>query len=419
MKRIGNLHEKICTVENIELADAKARQKKTHRWGIIKHDKKKEKENLKLKEVLENGEYKTSKYSTFKIYEPKEREIFRLPYYLDRITHHAIMNVMEPIWVKLFIKNTYSCIKDRGIHNLVQDLRKDLDDYPEETTYCLKMDIRKFYPSVTHEILEDIIKKKLKDPKLLDLLHEIINSADGVPIGNYLSQFFANLYLCYFDHWAKEELGLKFYYRYADDIVILHTDKNFLHNVLVAIKLYLKHVLNLQLKPNYQIYPVSSRGIDFVGYKFFHTHTLLRHSIKQRMFKLIKKYTDGHMSKEELKRRLVSYFGWLKYCDSKNLLRKIQQLTGIRFSNWNGKLVNISKFYNKYIHIVDVIHYSKSFRVDFTYNGKSYSFLSKSRHLHYSLMRYNKFPLNFKLRPYVRSEKNRNQHSTTNDRISE
>lgn len=155
------------------------------------------------------------------------------------------MNITEPIWVKLFIKNTYSCIKDRGIHNLVKDLREDLDNCPKETMYCLKMDIRKFYPSVTHEILEDIVKKKLKDPKLLELLHEIINSAEGVPIGNYLSQFFANLYLCYFDHWAKEELKLKFYYRYADDIVVLHHDKNFLHNILVTMKIYLKHVLNL------------------------------------------------------------------------------------------------------------------------------------------------------------------------------
>lgn len=419
MKRIGNLHDKICTLENIELADAKARKKKSHRWGIIKHDKRKDKENLKLKEVLENGTYRTSKYSTFRIYEPKERIIFRLPYYPDRITHHAIMNVMEPIWVKLFIKNTYSCIKDRGIHNLAQDLRKDLDKYPEETMYCLKMDVKKFYPSVTHEILEDIVKKKIKDKEVLELLHEIINSADGVPIGNYLSQFFANLYLCYFDHWAKEELGLKFYYRYADDIVVLHHDKAFLHNILVAMKLYLRHVLDLELKPNYQVYPVKSRGIDFVGYKFYHTHTLLRDSIKKRMFRLIQKYTDGHIKRDELKRRLTSYFGWLKYCDSKNLLRKIQRLTGIKFSNWHGEKVNISKFYNKYIHIIGVVNYSKFFRIDFVYNHKSYSCYSTSRHLYYSISRYNKFPLNFKLRPYVRSKKNREQCTTSQSGVTE
>lgn len=96
-------------------------------------------------------------------------------------------------------------------------------------------------------------------------MKEIIYSAKGVPIGNYLSQFFANLYLTYFDHWVKEELKCKYYFRYADDIVILGNDKNYLRNVLVSIKLYLKQVLNLELKPNYQIFPVESRGIDFVG----------------------------------------------------------------------------------------------------------------------------------------------------------
>lgn len=114
------------------------------------------------------------------------------------------------------------------------------------------MDIRKFYPSITHDILYE--KKKIKDKKLLSLLKEIIYSAKGVPIGNYLSQFFANLYLTYFDHWIKEELKCKYYFRYADDIVILGNDKNYLRNVLVSIKLYLKQVLNLELKPNYQIF---------------------------------------------------------------------------------------------------------------------------------------------------------------------
>ena len=211
-------------------------------------------------------------------------------------------------------------------------------------------------------------------------MKEIIYSAKGVPIGNYLSQFFANLYLTYFDHWVKEELKCKYYFRYADDIVILGNDKNYLRNVLVSIKLYLKQVLNLELKPNYQIFPVESRGIDFVGYKFYHTHVLLRKSIKMR-----------------------SYFGWMKFCNSKNLLRKVEELTGLKFSNWNGKEVNISKFYNKYIHIVEVVDYDNHFRVHFMYNNKPYYFKSKNRRLHYSLLRY-KFPINFKITPYVRAE---------------
>lgn len=113
------------------------------------------------------------------------------------------------------------------------------------------MDIKKFYPSINHAVLKRILKKKIKDKKLLKLLGEVIDSADGVLIGNYLSQFFANLYMAYFDHWVKEELKVKYYYRYADDIVILSDNKNQLRSWLVAIKLYLTHELQLKLKDNY------------------------------------------------------------------------------------------------------------------------------------------------------------------------
>lgn len=365
MKRIGYLHEQVYDIENIEIADDKARKNKSIRWGIVKHDRNRQNENERLSEQLRDLVYETSEYSTFKVYEPKERLIFRLPYYPDRITHHAIMNVMEPIWTKIFIKQTYSCIKNRGIHNVAHDLKTALIEHPEETTYCLKMDVRKFYPS----------------------------------------QFFANLYLAYFDHWVKEELKCKFYFRYADDIVILSSDKNFLRNVLIAIKMYLKEVLNLRLKSNYQIFPVDDRGVDFVGYRFYHTHVLLRKSIKIRLFKLIRRYQSGKIDKQELRRRMQSYFGWLKFCNPKNLLRKIQRDTGLRFSNWDGKKSNISRFYNKYIHIVDIVSYGKCFRVNFVYNNKSYYF--ESRNLFYSLTRYS-FPVNFKIRPYVRTKKNRN-----------
>lgn len=124
MKRIGYLHEQVYDIENIEKADDKARKHKSVRWGILKHDKNREEENRRLSEQLRDLVYETSEYSTFKIYEPKERLIFRLPYYPDRITHHAIMNVMEPIWTKIFIKQTYSCIKDRGIHNVAYSLTR-------------------------------------------------------------------------------------------------------------------------------------------------------------------------------------------------------------------------------------------------------------------------------------------------------
>lgn len=278
MKRTGNLYDKICSLDNLIDADEKARKGKLKSHGVKKHDENRFENLNKLREILCTCTYKTSKYDIFKIYEPKERDIYRLPYYPDRIVHHAIMNILEPIWVSVFTKDTYSCIKKRGIHLAANNIKKILKNDPDGTVFCLKLDIKKFYPSIDHDVLKLIIRRKLKDKKLLSLLDEIIDSADGVPIGNYLSQYFANLYLAYFDHWVKEELNVKYYFRYADDIVILSSNKILLSKLMVNIKEYMEY-LKLNIKDNWQIFPVNSRGLDFLGYVFYHTHTKMRKSI--------------------------------------------------------------------------------------------------------------------------------------------
>lgn len=327
MKRIGNLYDQICTLENLELADEKARRGKLRSHGVKRHDKNRT-ENIKsLREALLNGTFRTSKYDVFTIYEPKEREIYRLPYFPDRIVHHAVMNVLEPIWTSIFTTDTYSCIKNRGIHAAARKVLKALREDPETTTYCLKIDIRKFYPSIDHDVLKGIIRRKLKDKRLLALLDEIIDSADGVPIGNYLSQYFANLILAYFDHWIKEEKRVKHYFRYADDIVILAPDKAYLHSLLKDIRQYMSE-LKLEVKDNWQVFPVASRGIDFLGYVFFHTHTRMRKGIKQRLCKRIGKLNKRKtLTEEEFKRNVCSWWGWAKYCDSKHLIKKLSKST--------------------------------------------------------------------------------------------
>lgn len=405
MKRVNNLYPLIYAEDNIELADKKARKCKRTRYGVRKHDQNKEIDNYALHLSLLNENYKTSEYTTYKIYEPKERIIFRLPYYPDRITHHAIMNIMEPIWTKIFTRDTYSCIKGRGIHALVKKLQSDLRKDPNGTMYCAKMDIRKFYPSINHEILKSIVKKKVKDKSLLKLLFEIIDSADGVPIGNYLSQFFANLYMAYFDHWVKEELKVKYYYRYADDIVLLSDDKNQLRSWVLAIKVYLTNVLELKLKDNYQIYPVESRGIDFVGYVCYHDHTLLRKSIKLKLLGLVRAYSNNLISKQKLQLKMASYFGWLKYCDSKNLLKKIYRETNIWYSGWNGIKTNITKFKGRWIYVVNVQPRSKYFLVQFIYDGKPYEFKSSNVQLFIYLNSLQKFPVSLKIEKCLQQQK--------------
>jgi len=314
MKRINNLYHKIISIENLHLADKKARKGKSHQYGIKIFDREKEKNIMQLHEMLKNKTYHTSAYKTFTVREPKERLIHCLPYFPDRITHHAVMNILEPVFVSTFTSDTYSCIKGKGIHAASDAVRRALKDKPG-TRYCLKLDIRKFYPSINHDILKNLLRRKFKDADLLFLLDEIIDSAPGVPIGNYLSQYFANFYLTYFDHWIKETKRVKNYFRYADDLVILANNKQQLHGLLSEIKNYLQENLKLTVKDNYQVFPVESRGIDFIGYVFYHTHTRLRKTIKQNFARMIA------TNKNPLS--IASYNGWAVHCNSINLMKKL------------------------------------------------------------------------------------------------
>jgi RNA-directed DNA polymerase len=341
MKRIGNLYEKISSIDNLILADKMARRQKQESYGVKRHDMNKDSNINKLQKMLQDKEFHTSPYNVFKIYEPKEREIYQLPYFPDRIVHHAIMNILEPIWHKIFIAQTYSCIKGRGIHKCSLDVQKALTD-KENTKYCLKLDIAKFYPSIDHDVLKAIVRRKVKCKDTLQLLDSIIESAPGVPIGNYVSQYFANLYLAYFDHYMKEQAGVKYYFRYADDIVILHASKEYLHGVLVQINDYISTELNLSLKQNYQIFPVESRGIDFVGYVFFHSHVLLRKSIKKNLCRKVAKIKDKQLKESEIKTQLGPWWGWAKHCNSKNLINSQFKIIGYEV-NFKRKTLSIAK----------------------------------------------------------------------------
>jgi retron-type reverse transcriptase len=301
-------------MDNLIMADDIARRGKATQPGVISHLKNREINLKQLQAMLINKTYRTSEYTTFPIYEPKERIIFRLPYFPDRILHHAIMNVLEPIFVNSFTADTYSCIKKRGIHAALYSLKTALKDR-QNTTYCLKLDIKKYYPSIDHQALKDLLRRKFKDRDLLQLLDEIIDSADGLPIGNYLSQYLANFYLAYFDHWLKEVKKVRYYFRYADDMVILAADKDNLHRLLSESTAYLRDNLKLKVKENYQVFPVKDRGIDFVGYVLFHTHILLRKSIKQSFAKIL----AGHSNPQSI----ASYLGWAKHCNSRNLIKKL------------------------------------------------------------------------------------------------
>ncbi|MFH0995809.1 MAG: RNA-directed DNA polymerase [Pseudomonadota bacterium] len=318
-------------MDNIRLAHQNAMRGKSKYSEVKMVNANPEKYFSKIHEMLKKKTFKNSPYKIFTRTERgKEREIFKLPYFPDRIIHHCIMQVLEPIWMKVFIQDTYASMKGRGIHGGVKRMKQFLKDV-DNTQYCLKLDVKKFYPSIDHNILKKIVRMKIKCEDMLWLLDVIIDSAAGVPIGNYMSQYFANLYLAYYDHWIKEKMKVKYYARYCDDIVILHGSKEFLHLLAGEIKWYMKTNLNLEIKNNWQVFPTRTRGIDFLGYRFFGDYILIRKTIatsfKRKTLKLCKK-TESLMKNDIC--MLMSYLGWLIHGNGHNLLKYGFNKTGNR-----------------------------------------------------------------------------------------
>jgi hypothetical protein len=320
MKRYGNLYEKVCDIENLRVALHNASKTKKHIRSVKRVLEDEEKYLHDLRNLLLNEQFVNGKYHVFLLTERgKERTIHSLPFYPDRIVHHAIVQVCAQFWIKSFIRDTYASIPGRGIHDGVRRIQKIIPNC--EGYYALKCDITKFYPSVDHEILKQILRKQIKDPKLLRLLDIIVDSGPGVPIGNYLSQYFGNLILNPLDHWLKQDKRIKYYFRYCDDFVILHKSKKVLHSLLTKIKEKLSDY-NLKVKHNWQIFPVNDRGVDFLGYRFWPNKTLLRKTSLRSFLRRIKVKRMTLNEALRLRDATGAYKGWLKYCDNRGLKRK-------------------------------------------------------------------------------------------------
>lgn len=329
MKRFNNLYEKIYSMDNLLLAHQKAKRGKGWYKEIQIVDQNLDYYLTLLQKMLINQTYKTSKYQIFEKQDNKKtRLIYKLPYFPDRICHWAVLLIIEPYLIRAMTADTYSAIPNRGIHQLKQKIETAIRRSPQETQYTLKFDIKKYYPSINHEILEEKYHRIFKDKKLLWLLNEIIDSTKGttgIPIGNYLSQYSGNLYLSQFDHWIKEDKRIKYYYRYMDDIVILHSNKEYLHTLKKEIELYLLAKLDLKIKSNWQIFPTDMRGIDFVGYRIFKDFSLLRKSITINFKNKCRFFKKHHVPFTIYHKTLASYYGWLIYCDSYRLRTKYME----------------------------------------------------------------------------------------------
>ena len=304
---------------NLVIAHANAKRGKTH-YKAVKSFEKKQTELLKeLEERLFSGTYRTSKYKLKIIQDSgKERLIAKLPYFPDRVAHWAIMLQLEPIFLEQFSPRSHAAIPNRGIHSALYQTREVMLKHPE-LKYCLKLDIRKYFPHIDHEILKEKVRGLTSDPSLLELLDENIDSyTEGVPIGNYTSQYWANYYLTELDNWLTARGIL--HIRYMDDIVIFGKTAAELHELRKEIAVFLSERLKLEIKDNWQIFPVKVRGVDFAGYRAYPNRVLVRKSTFKRMRRklaLARRHLDAGQFGQRDQSRIASYVGWLKFCTPK------------------------------------------------------------------------------------------------------
>lgn len=312
-------------MENLELASKLAQKHKKWRRSVVKFEKNREENLKKIQESLVNHTFHTSKYDTKQIHEPKERTIFILPFFPDRIVQHAIMNILEPLWDKMFIYDSYACRKGKGQHAAV---RKCMG-FTRKYEYCLQFDISKFYPSIRHDLMKEVIRKRIKDSELLYLLDDIIDSMPGeknIPIGNYLSQWFGNVFLNELDRYVKETLKKHEYIRYCDDFLIFGNDKSEMHKMESEIKHFVNERLDLTFSKCslYHTY----QGVDFLGYRCFNSGKLLvrkrtAQRMKRRMKILRKRLDEGRVDLESARSQIASAKGWLKHANTYHLRESI------------------------------------------------------------------------------------------------
>jgi retron-type reverse transcriptase len=272
-----------------------------------------------LHEQLQNGVWRHGQYKQFIVCDPKPRIIHKATV-VDRLLHHAITRLIEPIFERSFIFDSWSCRRDKGTHYSVERCHQLLftlghnNHYP---VWILKGDIKKYFASINHNILLDLIKKKIDDVKVVALIANIVESfPTGVPLGNLTSQLFANIYLNNFDHFIKEQLKASVYLRYSDDFIIAHHSRDWILSFIPKIQSYLSTKLKLTLHPHKIIVRPFHQGIDWLGYVLYPNYRLLRPKTKKRVWKKINQkmndYLGGTVSLDDLKSLLASYHGLFK-----------------------------------------------------------------------------------------------------------
>lgn len=320
MKRHGNLWHRIVEPDNIKAAHIAARRGKGFYSEVKMVNENMDEMLEQIRLSLVNKRFTTSPYEVEERFDGRKvRTIHKLPYFPDRIVQHALIQVVGPIWRSSFIRDTFQSIPGRGTDDARRRVTKTIrNDSPK---YALKMDIKKYYPSVNNDKLKQVVRKKIKCKDTLWLIDNIIDSTQGLPIGNYTSQDLGNLYLCDFD-WVLKHQGIKHYYRYCDDIVIMSNSKEQLHKLKEEMVERLA-MLDLTIKPTWQVFDIEKQGLDFVGFVFRPSHILLRRGIATKFKRKVLEISTNwrKMTATKIVNGLMAYWGWIKHVNAKNLWR--------------------------------------------------------------------------------------------------
>jgi len=339
MKSHGGMFPAIYDFENLYRAHLKARLGKRTRPSVMQFDRNLEANLIQLQNELVWGEYKTGPYHRFHVLEPKRREIASVPY-RDRVVQHSLIAQLEPIWEPLFIDHSYACRTGRGMHKGADAAQHMLRCVSRQYArlYVLKADISKYFASVNHAVLKAILRKKIRCNQTYDLCAGIIDAgshpdaitATGMPIGNLTSQLWANIYLHELDKYVKHEVKARHYVRYMDDFVIVHTDKDWLHEARRKIETYLLNALGLKTNSKTQVFPVSKsngRGLDFLGFHLWPTHRRLRKDSIKRIHRSLKtlqrQYAAGEISLELVGQTINSWVAHAAHADTYGLRKNV------------------------------------------------------------------------------------------------
>lgn len=336
-RTIDNVFIKNLTFEKLISAHERAKTNKGQRAEVLSFDFNLESNIVNLIKDIKNNKYKLGKYREFTIYEPKERLIRALPY-IDRVVHQwYVEEFIKPYFVPKFINDSYACITGRGTHKAVGKVQHYMKvakrNYGDEY-YILKMDIKKFFYNIDQRILYKILCQYIKDKKLLEITKLLLFNDDkvGIPIGNYTSQYFANIYLNELDMYVKHILRIKYYVRYMDDFILLVRDKEEARKVYEKIKFFLNEKLKLELNSKSRYYP-NKMGVNFCGFRIWSTHRLLRNRSKRKIKGKIKKWNDFN-DRDSLDKRkaIISLKSWLNHAKHANSYKlTVEVLSGCNF----------------------------------------------------------------------------------------